>query len=123
MNLKRASFTVEAALVLPPVLAAMLLLLYLLTFAHNRSVYTSAALTQSITGREQDVSTFYLSRPGPLSAQEDDGARTVTGQSELLFLPSGRSVSFSVHETYRKTDAPDLLRKRAALRDLSGRTS
>lgn len=55
-----ASFTVEASLLLPPVLAVLLLVLYLFGHVHNRTVLTAYACEQAVSGKEQQVTVLYL---------------------------------------------------------------
>ena len=56
----KASLTVEASLLLPPILLVLLLVLYLFAHVHSRAVLTAYACEQAVSGKEQEVQVLFF---------------------------------------------------------------
>lgn len=78
MNIHKASFTVEAALLIPVFLFAFLSLFYLHVYLHNTNTLTCASCEMAVTGRTHAVETL-LAEDSPVpAAASDDTERSVT---------------------------------------------
>ena len=101
-NLKRATFTVEAALIMPVVLMVILSVLYLCMHVHNRNYLKAYAIEQSISGHVQSDPTLLFS--SDISANRTDGGnmRTVSYTAGTVYYTGRRLYSISERAGYRK---------------------
>ena len=111
-----AGFTVEASLLLPPVLLVLLLLLYLIAHIHNRSVLSSAACAWAVTGREQEISALFLEDSYEAVPEEDKQKRTVTWKLRTLPLLFSGKWEDSASLVYERTDTVRILQLIGAAR-------
>ncbi|MBR3155161.1 MAG: pilus assembly protein [Lachnospiraceae bacterium] len=101
-NLKRATFTVEAALIMPVVLMVILSVLYMCMHVHNRNYLKAYAIEQSISGHVQSDPTLLFS--SDISANRTDGGnmRTVSYTAGTVYYTGRRLYSISERAGYRK---------------------
>jgi hypothetical protein len=101
-NLKRAAFTVEAALIMPLILMVILSLLYLCIHVHNRNYLRAFAIEQSISGHVQSDPALFFS--SDISACRADGGnmRTVSYTAGTVYYTGRRLYSISERAGYRK---------------------
>lgn len=101
-NLKRAAFTVEAALIMPLILMVILSLLYLCIHVHNRNYLRAFAIEQSISGHVQSDPALLFS--SDISAYRTDGGnmRTVSYTAGTVYYTGRRLYSISERAGYRK---------------------
>ena len=101
-NLKRAAFTVEAALIMPLSLMVILSLLYLCIHVHNRNYLRAFAIEQSISGHVQSDPALLFS--SDISACRTDGGnmRTVSYTAGTVYYTGRRLYSISERAGYRK---------------------
>lgn len=119
INLSRASYTVELALLLPLILGTILALIYLNFHVHNCAALTANACEAAVTGHPdaEFPSYVFLGRLNR-SVDDDKASRTVTFSSvtydadERVF---GESVGTG---TYKKVYPVSDLRKAKGLREL-----
>jgi|GEM_PF-3284719 len=109
-----AAFTVEASLLLPPVLLVLLLLLYLIAHVHNRSILSSTACAWAVTGREQEISVLFLEDSYEAVPEDSRQKRTVTWKLRTFPLLSSGEWEDSASLVYEKTDTVRILQLIAA---------
>ena len=114
----RASFTVEASLLLPPVLAVLLLILYLFAHVHSRSVLTAYACEQSVTGKEQSVNVIFLTQDVSKEGSSDKKKREVSYHFRTAPMLSYSAMEETVRASYEIADPAAFARRAAAVRDL-----
>ena len=118
-----ASFTVEASLVMPPVLLTLLLILFLCAHVHNRAVLTASACEQAVSGREQEIEVLFLENEVTCERNSDKKKRVVSFR--LLTVPylTERQWEESVRAVYDISDPAGFLHKLAAGKELLSGTS
>ena len=113
-----AFFTVEASLLLPPVLLTLLLVLFLCAHVHNRSVLTASACAGTVTGREQEISVLFLEDGYQYGGGEDSRRRSVSWELHTVPFVSGRRWTESKEIIYKKQYPVRFLQTAAAAGDL-----
>ena len=119
-NLKRAAFTVEAALLMPVILMVLLSVLYLCLHVHNRNYLTAGAVVQAISGHEQRDPALPFS--SDISSTRTDGGnlRTVSFSAETVYYTGRRLYSISGHAGYRKVKPVTYLWKMRSVKKIIG---
>ena len=113
-----ASFTVEASLLLPPVLLTLLAVLYLCAHIHNRSALTSYACVQAVTGNEQEVSILFLEDHFEMQAVDGQRKRTVSHTLHTVPLLFDRTWEDAAELVYEKPETVRILQIASAARKM-----
>lgn len=87
-----AVITAEASLLMPAVIVVLVLFLFLLAHAHNRSVLTSAACEQAVSGTERDVTVLFMEDSAVREVSATRTKRTVS--YTLKTVPQGASYTW-----------------------------
>ena len=101
-SLKRAAFTVEAALIMPVILMVILSVLYLCMHVHNRNYLISYAVEQSISGHVQPDPPLLFSSDISVSRTDGGNMRTVSYAAGTVYYNGRKLYSISEHAGYRK---------------------
>lgn len=119
-DLKRAAFTVEAALIMPVILMVLLSVLYMCLHVHNRNYLMASAVEQAISGHEQQDPALPFS--ADISSARTDGGnlRTVSFSAETVYYTGRRLYSISRHAGYRKVKPVTYLWKMRAVKKIIG---
>ena len=112
----KASFTVEAALLMPLLTGILVLFLFLTAHVYDRSVLFSHAAAAAVTGREQDLSMLVLHRNAAIIIEEN--GKTRTAAASLLTDPGigGRIFREETELVFTKAEPARLLRLKTALK-------
>lgn len=119
-SLKRAAFTVEAALIMPVILMVILSVLYLCMHVHNRNYLISYAVEQSISGHTQpDPELIFLS---DISVSRTDGGnmRTVSYTAGTVYYTGRRLYGISEKAGYRKVKPVTYLWRMRSVKKIFG---
>ena len=100
--LKRAAFTVEAALIMPVILMVLLSVLYLCMHVHNRNYLLSYAVEQSISGHTQPDPELIFSSDISVSRTDGGNMRTVSYTAGTVYYTGKRLYGISEKAGYRK---------------------
>lgn len=120
IKLKRAAFTVEAALIMPVVLMVILSVLYLCVHVHNRNYLRAYAVEQSISGHMQPDPALLFS--SDITAGRTDGGnmRTVSYTAGTVYYTGRRLYSISERAGYRKVKPVTYLWRMRAVKRIFG---
>ena len=118
--LKRAAFTVEAALIMPVILMVILSATYLCVHVHNRNYLRAYAIEQSISGHVQPDPKLLFS--SDISAGRTDGGnmRTVSYTAGTVYYTGRKIYSISEHAGYRKVKPVTYLWRMRAVKRIFG---
>lgn len=109
-NLYRASLTIETALLMPLIFAAVFSCVFLTFQYHNASAMTSNAAETAITGKQQELPSY--AGAGSVSLQIDDQKKkrisSVSGHISSWLSPGG---DMTCTQTYQKVNPTRLLRR------------
>ena len=115
----RASFTVEASLLLPPVLLTCLTVLFLTAHVSNRAAMTAYAAEQAVSGREQEITVLYLSSGCEKNTVSEKKKRTVSYDLTTTPYLAGAVWEDTIHEVYEIPDTVRMLQIAAAMRTIT----
>ena len=96
----RASFTVEAALLMPLILLVLLTLLFAAFHLHDRNLIRAYACESAVTGKERDLPFLIFSDAEEPELAESDTARSVSVRLFTRPLLSGKGASFEMTAVY-----------------------
>ena len=113
-RLSRASFTVEAAFLVPGLILLMVLLTFFGLHLLDRAVLTAAVCEEAVTGKEVPFSPMLRTTETQRSGTEAPSSRTVTGLLTTRPGPAEMAWAFRTEVSYRISGAPLLLRKARA---------
>ena len=119
-SLKRAAFTVEAALIMPVILMVILSVLYLCMHVHNRNYLISYAVEQSISGHVQPDPSLLFSSDISVSRTDGGNMRTVSYAAGTVYYNGRKLYSISEHAGYRKVKPVTYLWRMRAVKRIFG---
>lgn len=114
--LTRGSLTAEAAMLMPLVFFTVFMALYLAFHVHIRTVLSSGAGEQAISGHEQETPSLMAAAGITASFADGSSRRTVRYTGGTAWYTGTVLWSTDVSRTYRKYRPVKLLRKAAAVR-------
>ena len=118
--LKRAAFTVEAALIMPVILMVLLSVLYLCMHVHNRNYLLSYAVEQSISGHTQPDPELIFSSDISVSRTDGGNMRTVSYTSGTVYYTGRRLYGISEKAGYRKVKPVTYLWRMRSVKKIFG---
>ena len=118
--LKRAAFTVEAALIMPVILMVLLSVLYLCMHVHNRNYLLSYAVEQSISGHTQPDPELIFSSDISVSRTDGGNMRTVSYTAGTVYYTGKRLYSISEKAGYRKVKPVTYLWRMRSVKKIFG---
>ena len=98
----RASFTIETALLMPVLIFAIIMSVYLTVHVMNRSVLASSCVEQAVSGRSQEVNVLFASGAVSWKRADDENARTVSAQAATLHYSGSELWQSESTATYQK---------------------
>ena len=118
--LKRAAFTVEAALIMPVILMVLLSVLYLCMHVHNRNYLLSYAVEQSISGHTQPDPELIFSSDISVSRTDGGNMRTVSYTAGTVYYTGKRLYNISEKAGYRKVKPVTYLWRMRSVKKIFG---
>lgn len=118
--MKRAAFTVEAALIMPVILMVLLSVLYLCMHVHNRNYLLSYAVEQSISGHTQPDPELIFSSDISVSRTDGGNMRTVSYTAGTVYYTGKRLYSISEKAGYRKVKPVTYLWRMRSVKKIFG---
>lgn len=112
----RASFTVEAALIMPLVIFTVFMALYLAFHVHNRTWLASRAGEQAISGHEQELPSLMAASGTTGSLSDSAAQRTASYSTGTAWYTGSVLWTEDIFRTYNKSRPIKLLRKAKAAR-------
>ena len=116
----RASFTVETALLMPVLIFAIVMSVYLTVHVMNRTVLASSCAEQAVSGHTQEVNVLFASGAVSWKRTDDENTRTVSAQAATLHYSGSelwRSDSVATYQKIRPVTAIRIARKAWTLRN------
>ena len=96
----RASFTVEAALLMPLILLVLLTLLFAAFHLHDRNLLRAYAWESAVTGKERELPFLIFSDTEEPERTGSDAVRYISVRLFTRPLLSGKGASFEMNAVY-----------------------
>ena len=116
----RASLAVETALLMPVLIFALIMSVYLTVHVMNRTVLASSCAEQAVSGRSQEVNVLFASGAVSWKRADDENARTVSAQAATLHYSGSelwQSESTATYQKIRPVTAIRIARKARTLKN------
>ncbi|MDO4620824.1 MAG: pilus assembly protein [Lachnospiraceae bacterium] len=111
--------TVEAALVMPVVLAVILTSLWFCFHVYNRTVLALSCGEQAVSGHEQEAPMLVAAGEVKISREDSVKERSIGGESETIwYAPDNRHV-IAEKSTYQKVKPVAFMRRAYAVIELT----
>lgn len=101
-RLFRASFTAEAALLMPVILLVLFMLLFAAFHLHDRNLIRACALESAVTGKEPVLPFLIYSDAEDPVRTENAAARSVSVRIRTRPLLSGKGATYETTAVYEK---------------------
>ncbi len=116
IDLRKASFTVEAALLMPGLLMATLVMIYLSWHIYDRAYLTAYACELAVSGHEQEVPELPALEGLSKKTEASDAARSVTCTAEGVYVNGETFLDIKVKETSEIVKPLKTIRRARALK-------
>ncbi len=120
-KLKRASLTVETALLSPVLITSVLMLLYLAAHVHNRTCLFAGAAEQAVSGHEQETPQLFALSGTDVSRSDTEKERTVGYTGGTFYLSGEQLYSIDEKAVYKKYKPVKRIRQLSAAKRLTGK--
>lgn len=117
--MKKASFTIESALLMPLILIVLISLIYLDIHVQNQNCLLSAACEQAVSGHDVGLLELF----GALNlkrGKDEDTSRRVSYSADTIAVYGGWKWSIKEEGTYEIVKPVQLIRKIQAVKKLTG---
>jgi hypothetical protein len=118
-NLRRASFTIEAALLIPCILLVIFAVFYLNFHVCSRACLSAAACEQAISGHDPENPELFAAVNLSRMKEENGKTRTVSFAADTIALYGGWKWSISEKGEYAVVDPVSFIRKLRAAESLT----
>ena len=117
--MNKASFTIEAALLMPCILLVLFGLFYLNFHVRNRAALTAASCEQAITGHDPENPDLFGAMNLSRSKSENESSRTVSFSADTIALYGNWKWSISEKAEYLIADPVKLIRQIRAAKKIT----
>lgn len=116
IRLKQASFTVEAAVLMPSLLMATLVMIYLSWHIYDRAFLTAYACELAVSGHEQDVPVLPALEDVSSKTDASEAVRSVSCAARGVYVNGETFLDIKVKESYEIVKPLKTIRRARALK-------